>query len=49
MIGAMAMEVVGRAAIKEMILPPLQPVLVPVTAGFGMNWLLSAGAWDNAK
>ena len=40
----MAMEAVGRAAIRKMIVPFLLPVLIPVIVGFGMNFLLGPGA-----
>ncbi|GHE36085.1 sodium-translocating pyrophosphatase [Vulcaniibacterium thermophilum] len=39
-----AVDMLTRAAIKEMILPSLLPVLVPVIVGFGMNALMGPGA-----
>ena len=39
-----AVDMLTRAAIREMILPSLLPILIPVVVGFGMNYLLGPGA-----
>jgi K(+)-stimulated pyrophosphate-energized sodium pump len=39
-----AVDMLTRAAIREMIMPSLLPILIPVIVGFGMNFLLGPGA-----
>ena len=39
-----AVDLLTRAAIKEMIIPSLLPILVPVVVAFGMNYLMGDGA-----
>ena len=39
-----AVDMLTRAAIREMIVPSLLPILVPVVIAFGMNFLMGPGA-----
>src|SRR4029079_2029163 len=39
-----AVDLLTKAAIKEMIIPSLLPLLIPVVIAFGMNWLMGPGA-----
>jgi K(+)-stimulated pyrophosphate-energized sodium pump len=39
-----AVDLLTKAAIKEMIIPSLLPILIPVVVAFGMNWLMGDGA-----
>ena len=41
---ARAVDLLTKAAIKEMIIPSLLPILMPVVVAFGMNWLMGPGA-----
>ena len=39
-----AVDLLTKSAIKEMMIPSLLPVLLPVVVAFGMNWLMGPGA-----
>jgi K(+)-stimulated pyrophosphate-energized sodium pump len=39
-----AVDLLTKAAIKEMIIPSLLPILIPVVIAFAMNWLMGPGA-----
>jgi K(+)-stimulated pyrophosphate-energized sodium pump len=39
-----AVDMLTRAAIREMVVPSLLPILVPVVIGFGMEYLMGEGA-----
>jgi len=39
-----AVDMLTKSAIKEMMIPSLLPVMVPVVVAFGMNWLMGPGA-----
>ncbi len=39
-----AVDLLTKAAIKEMIIPSLLPILIPVIVAFGLNWLMGPGA-----
>jgi K(+)-stimulated pyrophosphate-energized sodium pump len=39
-----AVDLLTKAAIKEMIIPSLLPIVIPVVIAFGMEWLMGDGA-----
>jgi len=39
-----AVDMLTKAAIKEMIIPSILPLLVPVAVAFGLEWLMGEGA-----
>jgi K(+)-stimulated pyrophosphate-energized sodium pump len=39
-----AVDLLTRAAIKEMVVPSLLPILVPVIVAFGVEWLMGPGS-----